>query len=139
MTTLGDMDPGTFRRSGHQLVDWIADYLAGGSDHRPVLAQVDPGEISRSLPTKAPEHGEPMERMLEDFERVLVPGLTQWNHPAFFAYFNSTGSAPGVLAEFLTAALNQQAMLWRTSPAATELEEVATGWLRGLLGLPESF
>ena len=139
MTTLGDMDPETFRRSAHQLVDWISDYLAGGSDHRPVLAQVEPGEIRRSLPAKAPEHGEPMERILGDFERILVPGITQWNHPAFFAYFNSTGSAPGVLAEFLTAALNQQAMLWRTSPAATELEEVATGWLRELLGLPQSF
>jgi aromatic-L-amino-acid decarboxylase len=136
---LGDMDAETFRRSAHQLVDWISDYLAGGSDHRPVLAQVEPGEICRSLPATAPEHGEPMERILDDFERILVPGLTQWNHPAFFAYFNSTGSAPGVLAEFLTAALNQQAMLWRTSPAATELEDVATGWLRGLLGLPESF
>ena len=136
---LGDLDSETFRRSGHQLVDWIADYLAGGLDDRPVLAQVEPGEIRRSLPASAPEQGEPMERILEDFERLLVPGLTQWNHPAFFAYFNSTGSAPGVLGEFLTAALNQQAMLWRTSPAATELEEVATGWLRRLLGLPESF
>ena len=137
--TLGDMDPETFRRSGHQLVDWISDYLAGGLDHRPVLAQIEPGEIRRSLPATAPEHGESMERILEDFERILLPGITQWNHPAFFAYFNSTGSAPGVLGEFLTAALNQQAMLWRTSPAATELEEVATGWLRALLGLPESF
>src|SRR5688572_19991064 len=136
---LGDMDSETFRRSAHQLVDWISDYLAGGHDHRPVLSQVEPGEIRRSLPTRAPEHGEPVERILDDFERILLPGITQWNHPAFFAYFNSTGSAPGVLAEFLTAALNQQAMLWRTSPAATELEEVATGWLRGLLGLPESF
>jgi aromatic-L-amino-acid/L-tryptophan decarboxylase len=136
---LGDMDSETFRRSAHQLVDWISDYLAGGSDHRPVLSQVAPGEIRRSLPTSAPEHGEPMKRILDDFERIIVPGITQWNHPAFFAYFNSTGSAPGVLAEFLTAALNQQAMLWRTSPAATELEEVATGWLRELLGLPESF
>jgi aromatic-L-amino-acid/L-tryptophan decarboxylase len=136
---LGDMDSETFRRSAHQLADWISDYLAGSHDDRPVLAQVEPGEIRRSLPRIAPEHGEPMEQILEDFERILVPGLTQWNHPAFFAYFNSTGSAPGVLAEFLTAALNQQAMLWRTSPAATELEEVATGWLRNLLGLPESF
>ena len=137
--TLGDMDPETFRRSGHQLVDWISDYLAGGLDDRPVLAQIEPGAIRRALPANAPEQGEPMERILEDFERILVPGITQWNHPAFFAYFNSTGSGPGVLAEFLTAALNQQAMLWRTSPAATELEEVATRWLGRLLGLPDSF
>lgn len=133
------MDGESFRRSAQQLTDWIADYLSGEADDRPVLAQVQPGEIRRSLPATAPEQGEPVERILEDFERILVPGLTQWNHPAFFAYFNSTGSAPGVLAEFLIAALNQQAMLWRTSPAATELEEVVTGWLRGLLGLPESF
>jgi aromatic-L-amino-acid decarboxylase len=136
---LGDMPANAFRRSAHELADWISEYLAGSHDDRPVLAQVGPGDIRRSLPTAAPEQGEPMEQILEDFERLLVPGLTQWNHPAFFAYFNSTGSAPGVLAEFLIAALNQQAMLWRTSPAATELEEVATGWLRGLLGLPESF
>jgi aromatic-L-amino-acid decarboxylase len=137
--TLGDMDSEAFRRSGHQLVDWIADYLAGGLDHRPVLAHIEPGAIRGALPASAPEQGEPMERILDDFERILIPGITQWNHPAFFAYFNSTGSGPGVLAEFLTAALNQQAMLWRTSPAATELEEVATGWLGRLLGLPNSF
>ena len=139
MSALGDMDAEMFRRTAHELVDWISDYLAGASDHRPVLAQVEPGAIRRSLPDRAPEVGEPMERILDDFERILVPGLTQWNHPAFFAYFNSTGSAPGVLGEFLTAALNQQAMLWRTSPAATELEEVATGWLRDLLSLPPAF
>jgi aromatic-L-amino-acid decarboxylase len=100
---------------------------------------VKPGEIAAALPAHAPEEGEGFEAIMADFERILVPGLTHWNHPGFFAYFAITASAPGVLAEFLSAALNQQAMLWRTSPAATELEEVALGWLRQLIGLPDTF
>jgi aromatic-L-amino-acid decarboxylase len=100
---------------------------------------VKPGEIAAALPDHAPEQGEPFEAIMKDFERVLVPGLTHWNHPGFFAYFAITGSAPGVLADFLSAALNQQAMLWRTSPAATELEAVTLGWLRRLIGLPDVF
>jgi aromatic-L-amino-acid/L-tryptophan decarboxylase len=132
------MDAAEFRRSGHQLVEWIADYLEH-SDRYPVLARVKPGDLAAALPVVAPEEGEPFEAVMADFERVLVPGLTHWNHPGFLAYFAITGSAPGVLAEFLSAALNQQAMLWRTSPAATELEAVSLGWLRRLIGLPESF
>ena len=132
------MDPAEFRRHGHALVEWIADYLSG-SERYPVLSRVTPGEVRDALPAAAPEHGEPFEAIFADFERVLVPALTHWNHPGFMAYFAITASAPGVLAEFLAAALNQQAMLWRTSPAATELEEVALGWLRQLLGLPEAF
>src|SRR6266852_4870210 len=132
------MDAATFRRHGHELADWIADYLEH-SDKYPVLSRVKPGEIEAALPRAAPEEGEPFEAIMADFERVLVPGLTHWNHPAFFAYFAITGSAPGVLADFLAAALNQQAMLWRTSPAATELETVALGWLRRLIGLPDAF
>src|SRR6266849_1367624 len=132
------MDPAEFRRHGHQLVEWIAEYLEH-SDRYPVLSRVKPGEIEAALPRAAPEEGEPFEAIMADFERVLVPGLTHWNHPAFFAYFAITGSAPGVLADFLSAALNQQAMLWRTSPAATELEAVTLAWLRRLIGLPETF
>jgi aromatic-L-amino-acid decarboxylase len=132
------MNADDFRRHGHQLVDWIAEYLAG-SERYPVLPRVAPGDVRNALPTAAPEQGESFEEIFRDFERVLLPALTHWNHPGFFAYFASTGSAPGVLAEFLAAALNQQAMLWRTSPAATELEEVALGWLRDLAGLPPSF
>ena len=127
-----------FRKSGHALVEWIADYLEHAEKY-PVLAQVKPGEITGSLPTQAPEIGEPFEAIMADFERVLVPGLTHWNHPGFMAYFAITGSAPGVLADFLSSALNQQAMLWRTSPASTELESVVLGWLRQLMGLPDSF
>jgi aromatic-L-amino-acid decarboxylase len=132
------MDPSDFRRHGHALVEWIADYLTG-SERYPVLPRVSPGDIRRALPAAAPERGEPFEAIFADFERVLVPALTHWNHPGFLGYFSSMASAPGVLAEFLAAALNQQAMLWRTSPAATELEEVSLGWLRGLMGLPEAF
>jgi aromatic-L-amino-acid/L-tryptophan decarboxylase len=132
------MDSDAFRRSGHALVDWIAEYLEHPEKY-PVLAQVTPGAIAASLPAHAPEEGEPFDAIMADFERVLVPGLTHWNHPGFFAYFAITGSAPGVLADFLSAALNQQAMLWRTSPAATELEQVTLGWLRRLIGLPDTF
>jgi aromatic-L-amino-acid decarboxylase len=135
---LGDMDAETFRRSAREIAEWILRYLDIPERH-PVLARVAPGAVRAALPVEAPEHGEPMESLLEDFERILVPAMTHWNHPGFMAYFATSGSGPGVLAEFLTAALNQQAMLWRTSPAATELEEVALGWLRRLLGLPDTF
>jgi aromatic-L-amino-acid decarboxylase len=132
------MDPSEFRRSGHALVEWIAGYLSN-SEKYPVLSRVAPGEVRDALPDHAPESGDPFETIFSDFERILVPALTHWNHPGFFAYFPATTSASGVLAEFLSAALNQQAMLWKTSPAATELEEVSLGWLRGLLGLPDAF
>jgi aromatic-L-amino-acid/L-tryptophan decarboxylase len=132
------MDPATFRRHGYELVDWIARYFER-PDRYPVLARVKPGEITNALPAQAPEDPETFEAIMADFERLLVPGLTHWNHPGFFAYFATTATAPGVLAEFLSAALNQQAMLWRTSPAATELEAVTLGWLRNLIGLPDGF
>ena len=131
------MAPEEFRRQALALVDWIAAYLS--SDEGPVLSRVKPGEIRDALPAAPPETGTRFDDIFSDFEKLLLPGITHWNHPGFFAYFAISGSAPGVLAEFLTAALNVQAMLWRTSPAATELEEVALGWLRQLLGLPDSF
>jgi aromatic-L-amino-acid decarboxylase len=135
---LGDMDPEAFRREAHRIADWIADYLANPEPY-PVLSTVRPGEIRQALPSSPPEHGERFDEIFADFERILLPGITHWNHPNFFAYFAISGSGPGVLAEFLSAALNVQAMLWRTSPAATELEEVTLDWLRQLIGLPESF
>ena len=134
----GDMDPEEFRRNAHGLVDWIADYLIDPSRY-PVLSRVRPGEITASLPARAPADGESFDAIFADFERVLLPGITHWNHPGFFAYFAITGSAPGILADLLSSALNVQAMLWRTSPAATELEQVALGWLRDLLGLSSAF
>jgi len=137
-SSLGDMDRDEFREAGHRLVDWIADYLEH-ADRYPVLAQVQPGEIAARLPAAAPVQGESMDVILADFERDLVPGLTHWNHPSFFAYFAISASAPGILADFLSSALNQQAMLWRTSPVATELEGVSLNWLRDLMGLPPAF
>ena len=127
-----------FRQQAHRLADWIADYLEDPGRY-PVLSRVRPGDIRDALPARAPERGESFDAIFSDFERVILPGVTHWNHPGFFAYFAITGSAPGVLAEFLSAALNQQAMLWRTSPAATELEEVTLAWLRRLIGLPDAF
>jgi len=132
------VDAEDFRTHGHRLVDWIAEYLEH-SDKYPVLSRVAPGDVRRALPADAPREGEPFAAIFADFERIILPGITHWNHPGFLAYFAITGSAPGVLAEFLTAALNVQAMLWRTSPAATELEEVTLGWLRKLLHLPDAF
>jgi aromatic-L-amino-acid/L-tryptophan decarboxylase len=135
---MGDMDPEAFRREGYRVVDWIADYYAH-PERYPVLSQVKPGDVRASLPAAPPEHAEAFARILADFDRLIVPGITHWNHPGFFAYFAITGSGPGVLAEFLSAALNAQGMLWRTSPSVTELEEVALGWLRQLIGLPDTF
>jgi aromatic-L-amino-acid/L-tryptophan decarboxylase len=133
----GDMDADEFRRAGHQLVEWIAGYLQ--HPMYPVLSKARPGDIRRALPRDAPEAPEAFDAILADFERILLPGITHWNHPGFFAYFAITGSAPGVLADFLASALNVQAMLWRTSPAATELEEVVLSWLARLMGLPDTF
>jgi aromatic-L-amino-acid/L-tryptophan decarboxylase len=133
---LGDMDPDAFRAHGHAVIDWIADYLEHVGE-RPVLAQVRPGEIRSALPLSPPEEPEPFEAALADLDRVVLPGITHWNHPAFHAYFAITGSGPGILGEALAAALNVNGMLWRTSPSATELEEVVTDWVRQLLGLPE--
>lgn len=134
----GDMPEEEFRASADAVVDWIARYLET-PDRFPVLARVKPGWVSSRLPGRPPEAGEPMEAILRDFEDLILPGITHWNHPAFFAYFSITGSAPGILGEMLTAALNVNAMVWRSSPAGTELEEVTLGWLRDLLGLPASF
>ncbi len=134
----GDMDPEAFRKEAHRIADWIADYFAD-PERFPVLSRVQPGDIRAALPAAAPEQGESFDAIFADFERVILPGITHWNHPGFFAYFSISGSGPGVLAEFLAAALNVQAMLWRTSPSATELEEVSLGWLRQLIGLPDSF
>ena len=131
------MAPDEFRRHAHALVEWIATYLSTGD--YPVMSRVEPGDIRDALPSFPPESGTPFDQIMADFETILLPGITHWNHPGFFAYFAISGSAPGVLGEFLTAALNVQAMLWKTSPAATELEEVALGWLRQLLGLPAAF
>jgi aromatic-L-amino-acid decarboxylase len=135
---LGDMDPEEFRRHAHAVVDWMADYFRDVEKY-PVLAQVQPGETAAKLPAEPPELPEPMEEILRDFDTTIVPGITHWNHPGFFAYFAISGSAPGVLGEMLAAALNVNAMLWRTGPSPTELEERALDWLRQMMGLPADF
>ena len=127
-----------FRRYGYQAVDWIAEYLEHIRDY-PVLPKVAPGELTDSLPVSAPDRGESMPAILADFQKQIVPAITHWNHPRFFAYFSISGSQPGILGEFLAAALNVNGMLWKSSPAATELEQVTLGWLRQWLGLPPEF
>ncbi|HET6229976.1 MAG TPA: pyridoxal-dependent decarboxylase [Longimicrobiaceae bacterium] len=133
-----DMSPEEFRRHGHVVVDWIAEYLANVGSY-PVLAQVQPGDISASLPVSPPQRGEEMGEILADFERTIMPGITHWNSPGFFGYFSITGAAPGILGEMLSAGLNVNGMLWRTSPSLTELEDRSLDWLRQMMGLPDVF
>ena len=135
---LGDMPPEEFRRHAHAAVDWMADYLAG-VERFPVLSQVQPGDVASQVPAAAPVAGEDFTDVLADVDRVVMPGITHWNHPGFHAYFAITGSAPGIIGEMMAAALNVNGMLWRSSPAVTELEERALDWLRQLIGLPEVF
>ena len=131
---LGDMTGEEFRRFGHELVDWIAEYF-DHIDDLPVLAQIEPGQLKAKLPVSAPEQGEPMENIIADLDKLIVPALTHWSHPSFYAYFATSTSGPGILGELLTAAFDNKAMLWRTSPASTELEEVVLDWLRQMMGL----
>ncbi len=130
----GDLPVALFRTHAAELVEWIARYLAE-PERFPVVARTAPGAIVRALPTAPPRGAEALGEILADVERIIVPGLTHWNHPGFFAYFANSASIPGILGELLTTALNQNAMLWKTSPSATELEQVAVDWLRQLLGL----
>ena len=127
-----------FRKWARAAVEWIAAYMDGVGGY-PVIPGVRPGEVRSRLPGAAPERGEGFGRILDDFERVILPGITHWNHPRFLGYFAVTGSAPGILGELLAAALNVNAMVWKTSPAATELEEHVLDWMRSLLGLPPGF
>ncbi len=132
------MDPDSFRAHAHELADWMADYLAG-LEQRPVRARVQPGDIARALPADPPVRGEGMDTILDDFDRDLLPGITHWQHPRFFAYFPASASPPSVLAEMLTAVLGVNCMAWETSPAGTELETRVLDWLRHMLGLPATF
>jgi aromatic-L-amino-acid decarboxylase len=125
-----------FRRFGHELIDWVAEYLEHVED-LPVLAQIEPGDLKAQLPAVPPEKGEAMEKIIADVDRLIVPALTHWNHPSFFAYFATSTSGPGIFGELLSAAFDNKAMLWRTSPASTELEEVTLDWLRQMMGLDE--
>jgi aromatic-L-amino-acid/L-tryptophan decarboxylase len=128
----------SFREDGYAAVDWVARYLETVRE-RPVLAQVAPGELRARLPEAAPDEPEPFAAVLRDLDDVLGPALTHWQSPRFLAYFATTGSEPGILAELLAAGLNQVGILWRTSPALQELEEVTLAWLAQLLGLPDGW
>jgi aromatic-L-amino-acid/L-tryptophan decarboxylase len=132
------MTPKAFREAAYEHADWIANYLEDVRSF-PVTTAVRPGNLTKALPAEAPEHGESLEEIFRDFKQTIVPGLTLWNHPRFFAYFSVSATPPSILADFLTAALNVNAMLWKSSPAATELEQVTLGWLRQWLRLDEQF
>ena len=132
------MSPEEFRRQGHAVVDWIADYHSR-IESFPVLSRVQPGEIRAKLPPSAPEHGEAFDQILGDIERVILPGITHWQSPNFYAYFPANASGPAILGDLLSSGLGVQGMLWSTSPACTELETHVLDWLVPMLGLPEKF
>ena len=132
------MDLENFRRHAHEMVDWMVDYFKN-IENFPVKSQAKPGDIKRQLPLSPPEQGEPFETIMKDFDEIIMPGITHWQHPSFFAYFNANNSYPSVLGEMLTAALGAQCMSWQTSPAATELEERVMQWTAKIIGLPDDF
>lgn len=136
--SFGDMNAEDFRRIGHEIVDWIANYFET-IESRPVLAQSEYGDLIRDLPKEPPQQGEAIETIVGDVDKLIAPRLTHWNHPAFYALFSTSTSAPGIFGEMFSAAFDVKAMLWRTSPAATELEQVALDWLRQMMGLDEGF
>src|SRR6202795_2726229 len=132
------MTPDEFRRHGHAVVDWISDYHAR-IESFPVLSQVKPGEIRAALPASPPAQGESFDALLKDVEQLILPGVTHWQSPNFFAYFPCNASGPGILGDLLSSGLGVQGMLWSTSPACTELETHVLDWLAAMLGLPEKF
>ena len=132
------MTPEEFRRHGHSVVDWIADYQSR-IESFPVLSQAKPGQIRVSLPENPPVHGEQFEALLKDVEKLILPGVTHWQSPNFFAYFPCNASGPGILGDLLSSGLGVQGMLWSTSPACTELETHVLDWLVNMLGLPQKF
>ena len=133
------LDPTTreFREAAHKAVDWVADYFEN-IDSYPVLSRVQPGDIEKQFAPAPSESGKDYDALLAEFRDKILPGITHWNHPSFFAYFSITGSQAGILAELLTAAINANGMLWKTSPSLTELETLALRWLRDALGLPSN-
>lgn len=135
---LGDLADEEFREALRQAAEWVADYRSS-IEKRPISSPAKPGDVSASLPTTIPKMPVPIETVIADFERLIVPNLVHWGHPSFLGYFGSTTTAPGILGEIMAATLNVSAMTWATSPAATELESVVLRWLREMLGLPEEF
>ena len=134
----GDMPREEFKKYGYELIDWIADYFEEIEKY-PVLPNIKPGYIKSKLQQNPPNEPESFDYIFSDMEEKILPGVTHWNHPNFMAYFNSTSSGPGILAELLSAALNTNGMLWKTSPSTTELERVTVDWMRQMVGFPDSF
>lgn len=130
------MDKEEFKRFGYKFVDWVANYLNEAGKY-PVCSPLKPGQIRNQLPPQPPLNGESMDKIFQDFEKIIIPGMTHWQHPSWFAYFPANNSPPSILAELLTAGLGAQCMIWKTSPAAAELEELVLEWLRQMLGLPK--
>ncbi|MFV1967207.1 MAG: aspartate aminotransferase family protein [Pirellulaceae bacterium] len=132
------MTPEEFRTHGHQVIDWIADYLSRVEQY-PVLSQVQPGDVRAMLPPEPPDQGEAFDRIMADVESVVMPGITHWQSPNFFAFFPANHSGPSILGDLLASGLGVQGMLWATSPSCTELETHVLDWMAGMLGLPEKF
>ena len=128
------MTPEEFRAAGHQIVDWIADYRANVGS-RPVMARTEPGDVKNLLPAQPPDQPEPFAAIVSDLDRIIVPGLSHWQHPAFFGYFPCNGTLASVLGDYVSTGLGVLGLAWQSSPALTELEEVVTDWMRGMLGL----
>ncbi|MDQ3634806.1 MAG: aminotransferase class I/II-fold pyridoxal phosphate-dependent enzyme [Acidobacteriota bacterium] len=137
-SSLGDMPKEEFRKYGHEIIDWIADYFEQ-MEEMPVLSQIEPNSLKNALPTEAPQTGEDFSEILKDVDELILPAVTHWNHPNFHGLFSTSTSSVGVFGEMLTAAFDMKAMLWRTSPASTELEPVVLDWMRKMMNLPEVF
>lgn len=136
--SIGDMPKKEFKKYGHQLIDWAADYLDNVETH-PVLPNLKPGEIKSKLSKSAPKKGEDLKMAIRDLDKLILPGVNHWQHPNFMAYFNSTASGPGILGEILSAVFNTNGMLWKSNPSSTELEETVLNWFREMTGLPKEF
>lgn len=136
--SFGDMPVEEFRKYGYELIDWVANYLENVGSF-PVLPNIKPGDIKSKLPKSAPKTGEAMNEIIADVDKIILPGTTHWQHPNFMAYFNSSGSGPGILGEFVAAAFNTNGMVWKSNPASTELEETVLIWFRELMNLPKEF
>src|SRR6188508_2596839 len=132
------MTPEEFRRYGHELIDWIADYRAKVAQY-PVMSRTEPGDIKKQIPASPPQHAEDFGQVLADLDRIVMPGLSHWQHPSFFGYFPSNGLLSSVLGDFASTGLGVLGLSWQSSPALTEVEEVVTDWMRQMLGLPADF
>src|SRR5947207_13773462 len=130
------MNPEEFRAAGHRLIDWIADYRAR-AESLPVMARTGPGEVRQRLPAQPPDGPEPFDAIVRDLDEIIVPGLSHWQHPRFFGYFPCNGSLSSVLGDYVSTGLGVLGLAWQSSPALTELEEVVTDWMRGMLGLAD--